>query len=113
MRKLQTSDLFNALRLIRKANLREELKPILKLAGSGELKVEDVGIEAILGFVEILAEKKAEQAIYEVLAHPFDMTTKEVEQLDLITLAEMLGQLSRENDLKHFFTLLASMNSKR
>lgn len=112
MRKLQTSDVFNAMRLIKKANLREEIKPLLKMAGSGELKVEDVGITGILSLIEILTEKKCEQAIYEVLAAPFEMTVKEVEEMDLIAFAESLEKLAKENDLKRFFTLLAGLNSK-
>ena len=112
MRKLQTSDVFNAMRVLKKANFKEEIKPILKMAGSGELKVEDVGIEGILGVIEILAEKKSEQALYEVLAPVFEVTIKEVEQMDLITLAENLETLAKENDLKRFFTLLAGLNQK-
>jgi len=113
MRKLQTSDLFNALRLIKKANLKEEVKPLLKLAGSGEMKVEDIGIEGILGLVEIMTESKAEKAIYEVLAAPFQTTAKEVEQMDLLTLAENLETMAKENDLRRFFTLLAGLNQKK
>ncbi len=113
MRKLQTSDIFNALRLIKKANLREEIKPILKLASEGSMQVEDIGIEGIISLIEIMSEKKAEQAIYEVLAAPFEMTAKEVEQMDIISLAESLKILAQENDLKGFFTLLAGLISKK
>ena len=77
------------------------------------MKVEDVGIEGILSLIEILAEKKCEQAIYEVLAGPFEMAPKEVEQMDLIALAENLETLAKENDLKRFFTLLAGLLSKK
>lgn len=113
MRKLQTSDLFSALRLIRKANLKEEIKPILKMAGSGQMEVEDVGIEGILSVIEILSEKKSEQAIYEVLSGPFEMEPEQIEKMDLCTLVERLETLARENDLKRFFTLLAGLNSKK
>lgn len=107
MRKIQTTDLFNALRMIRKANLKEDIKPILKMAGSGDLKVEDVGISGILAFIEILSEKKCEQAIYEVLAPIFEVDVKDVAKMDLIELVENLQTLAKENDLKRFFTLLA------
>ena len=102
MRKLQTSDLFSALRMIRKVNLKEEIKPILKLAGSGKLKVEDVGVEGIISFIEILAEKKSEQAIYEVLAGPFEMDPKDIEKMDIIAFSEYLQTLAQESDLKRF-----------
>ena len=113
MRKIQTSDVFNAMRLIKKANLKEEIKPILKMASSGELNIEDVGIEGILSFVEILTEKKSEQAIYEVLAGPFEMEAKEVEKMELNDLVDNLDLLSKENDLKRFFTLLVGLTGKK
>jgi len=113
MRKLQTSDIFNTLRLIKKANLKEEIKPILQMASEGDLNVKEVGINGILGVLEILSEKKAEHAIYEVLAGPFEITPEQVEQMDILTLTENIETLIGENDLKRFFTLLAGMNSKK
>jgi len=113
MRKLQSSDLFATLRVIKKANLKEEIKPIIKKASEGEMDLKDVGIEGMLGVVEILTEKKAEKAIYEVLAGPFEITVDEVEKMDLIELAENLETLAQENDLKRFFTLLAGLTSKK
>ncbi len=112
MRKLQTSDIFSALRLIKKAKLKEEVKPLLLLAGSGEAKVEDIGIEGILTLVEALSEKQSEQGMYEFLAGPLEMAPQEVEKMDLIDLAEHLETLARENDLKRFFSLLSGLNSK-
>lgn len=112
MRKLQTQDLFNALRLIKKANLREEIKPLLKIAGEGNMSVEDVGIEGILYFIEILSEKKAENAIYEILAGPFETTAKDIEKMDLFELTENIEILLKENNIKCFFTLLAGLNKK-
>ncbi len=113
MRKLQPSDLFTALRLIKKANLKEEIKPILKLASSGELKVEDVGIEGILSVIEIISEKKSEQAFFDILSGPFEMDAKQVAALDLNEFADKIEQLVRENDLNRFFILLAGLNSKK
>lgn len=113
MRKLITQDVFNALRAIKKANLREELKPILKLAGSGNLNIEDVGLEGMLSVIEIFSEKKSEKAIYEVLSGPFEKTVEEIENMNLIDLAENLEAIVGENDIKRFFTLLAGLNSKK
>ncbi len=113
MRKLQTQDVFATMRAIKRANLKEEIKPILKKVSDEGLAVEDAGLEGILGLIEIFAEKKSEQAIYEVLAGPFEMDTKEVETLDLSILAENLETLSKENNLKRFFTLLAGLITKK
>ena len=112
MRKLKMSDIFTAMRVIKKAGLKEEIKPLIRTAGSGELNVEDVGIEGILTMIEILSEKKSEQAIYEVLAGPFEMTPEEVQNLDLDRLQDLLGDLAKENDLKRFFISLSGLLSK-
>ena len=112
MRKIKTSDVFNALRMIKKANLREEIKPILKQAINSELSIEDMGIDGILGVVEILTENKSEKAFYEVLAGPFEMAAEEVEELDLMLFVDNIETLVKENDLNRFFTLLAGLISK-
>ena len=113
MRKLQTSDLFSALRLIKKAGLKEEIKPLLKMAADGGFSVEDVGIEGILCLIEAITDRKSEIAIYEVLSGPFEVDAKQVEQMDLCTLADNLQALAKENDLKRFFSLLSALNSKQ
>lgn len=112
MRKLQTSDMFSAMRLIKKANLKEEIKPILKRASQKGISIQDVGIEAILDFMGIMSEKNTEQAIYEVLAGPFEMKAKEVEAMPPTQLVENLKELAKENDLKAFFQALFGLMSK-
>lgn len=113
MRKIQTSDVFAAMRLIRRAKMREEIKPFLKLASTGELSVEDIGIEGIIGLLEMVGEKQAEQGIYEVLSGPFEIATDEVAKLELDALIENLQALAKENDLKRFFTLLVDLMSTK
>lgn len=109
MRKLRTIDVFSAMRILQKANLKEELKPFIKKVAEGKSTLEDVGIEGILTVIEILSEKKAESAIYEFLANPFEMTPKEVENLELSELSSNLCEMAKENDIKAFFTSLSSL----
>lgn len=106
MRKLKTTDVFEAMRVIRKANVKEEMTPFIKEAAEGGKAVEDVGIMGILTLFEILSEKKAEQGIYDFLAGPFEMDPKEVANMDLTELGNKLKELREENDLKTFFTSL-------
>lgn len=113
MRKLQTNDVFAALRVIKAANLREEIKPVLKKAAEGKADVQSVGIDGILSLVELLSEKKAESAMYEVLAGPFEMSAAEVAALDIVTLAENIQTLARENDLKVFFGYVSGILGKK
>lgn len=109
MRKLQTKDIFSVLRLIQKSNLKEELKPMIAMAAAGEMKVEDIGLEGVLTMIEIFSAAKSESAIYEFLAGPFELESEQVKEMDLCTLAENLERLSKENDLKHFFTILQGL----
>ena len=113
MRKLQTKDLFNFARAISKANLKEEIKPILKLAAEGNMSVEDIGIEGFLTVMEILTAKKSEWLIYEVLASPLEISPEEIEAMELDKLITMFGEFSKENDLKNFFILLSNMIIKK
>lgn len=113
MRKLQTQDVFATMRAIKRANLKEGIKPIIMKVSNEGLALEDAGLEGILGLIEIFAEKKSEQAIYEVLAGPFETTAEEIETMDLIILVENLEKLSKENDLQRFFTLLAGLITKK
>lgn len=112
MRKLNTSDVFSALRFIRAANLREEVKPLLKAAASGEASVEDVGIDGILTLIEALSEKRAEEALYSVLAGPLEVEAREVAAMELTDLADNLKAIAEENDLKTFFGYVSGILGK-
>lgn len=107
MRKLKTTDVFATMRIIKKTGMKEDLIPLIKKATAENL--EDIGIEGFLTIIEILSEKNSEKAIYEVLAGPFEMTAKEVENLELDELAKLLEQLGNENNVKNFFKALSSV----
>lgn len=113
MRKLNTSDIFAALRVIRAANLREELKPLLKRAAEGSASLEDVGIDGIISAMEMMAEKKAERAVYEVLAGPLEISADEVAALDILDFAQRVEQIAKENDLKAFFGYVSGILGKK
>jgi len=113
MRKLQTKDVFSALRIIKKVGLKEEMKPVFKLAASGELGVEDIGVEGMLTVIEIFAEHKAETCLYEVLSGPFEMTIEEVGEMNINDLLVNIQEMASENDLKSFFSSLVGMIGKK
>lgn len=112
MRKLNTSDVFAMARVVRASGMREELRGLIKQAAETDAKVEDVGIDGFLTILEALAEKKAEAAIYEVLAGPFQTTAQEVASMQLDELMENLKRLVEENDLTRFFTWLSGILGK-
>lgn len=112
MRKLVTTDVFEALRLVKKSGLKEELAPLIKDIAQKGTSAIDSGIMGILTVVEIFAENKCEQMIYGLLAGPFEMKPEEVAGLELDVLAEKLEQLGKENDIRRFFTVLSGLLSK-
>lgn len=113
MRLLKSKDLFAAMRVIKTAKIREELKAIMSKAGEKGADPADVGMEAFLMIIEALSEKKAERCMYELIAGPAEMKPEEVENLPLDELMTIIKTIAEENDLKGFFTTLSGlMNSK-
>lgn len=117
MRKLKTTDVFTALRIIKKANIREELKPVMlsvaEKVANGTADVSDIGLDGVLAVLEALSEKGAEQGIYEFLAGPFECTPKKVADMELALLIKNLQELAEENDLASFFHSLSGMTTTR
>jgi len=114
MRKLNTPDVFKAFRVITKSSLKDELQKVIEdLAKNGFDTVEKVGIEGILATIGCLSDEKTEKMFYEVLAGPFEMTAKQVAELDIETMGQMLTELYKENNLKSFFTALSGLMNKK
>ena len=113
MRKLVTTDVFRACRIVTKSGLKEKLLPLIKRIGENEMTVEDVGINGILTVLEVVTDEGCERLIYDWLAGPFEMTAQEVANLELDAFIASLTQLSEENDLKNFFTALFKLISKK
>lgn len=111
MRKIKTVDVFEALRLVQKSGLKEELVPVIeKLANE---TVEHAGIMGFLTLVEVFADAKSEKLIYEWLAKICECSPKEIAEWDLDTLATNMNTLAEENDLRNFFTSLSGLISKK
>ena len=111
MKKLQTSDIFAAMRVVKAADVKEQLKPILRKVSEGKTSVEDIGIEAVLTILECAANVKAESAVYNFLSSPFEMSADEVAALPLDAFMANLEKLAKENDLGGFFKRLSDLMS--
>ena len=114
MRKLNTSDAFAAVRIIRASGMREELVALIKRvsASKDESPAKVVGFEGFLVVMEALGEKKAEAAVYELLAGPFEMPAEEIAVMDLDVLVDQLKELVELNNLKSFFNFVSSILGK-
>ncbi|MBR6351222.1 MAG: hypothetical protein IKR93_02740 [Firmicutes bacterium] len=113
MRKLRTTDVFVAARLVTGSGLREDLAPLIKkIADEGYDDIANVGLNGILTALETFSSKKCEQMFYEFLAGPFEMAPEEVAELDIDVMYENLSRLVEENNLRNFMNALSKLISK-
>lgn len=112
MRLFNTSDVFAMARVVRASGIRAELRDLVSRAVESDTPAQEIGIEGFLTILEALAEKKAEVAIYEVLAGPMELTANEVAGMPLTQLAENFKQMAEENDLKRFFDYVSGILGK-
>ena len=101
MRKLKSTDIFKFSKLVKKSKLKESVISV-NMEEKGEMQM---GMYLIFSVLEGLAEEGAEQEFYNFLAEPFELKSKEVEELDLSELMNYLEQLAKENNLTSFFKL--------
>ena len=107
MRKIATKDICAAARIIKKSGMKEELVPLVKLAA--ERSVEDIGIEGILTVLEVVSEKKCEDAVYDVLSGPLEIPAKDIAVMPLDELTHLLEELAAQNNIRNFFKALSGM----
>ena len=106
MRKLKTSDIPSFCRCLKKIGLKDKIQAVAKEANNVK-DVWDKGFDMIWGIFDLATEAEGETALYEFLAGPFEMSAKEVEDLDIEVLFANLKQLAEENNLLSFFKFAA------
>ena len=113
MRKLNTADVFAMARIVRASGLRDDLREVILRVSEKGLSTAAVGIDGMLVVMEAVAEKKAESAIYEALAGPFEIPAADIATMELDVLLDNLKQLAEANDLKRFFDLVSRILGKK
>jgi len=126
VRKLNTADLFEFMRMVKRTGVKDELKKVAKNMPKKEKKpqlkvVEDgddnsqelivkeapsqaeVGIDLAFSVMEIFANKKAEEEIYAFIARPFQCTPEEVAENDLMDTIEKLKDVADAQKWASFF----------
>ena len=102
MRKLKTADIPVFCRCMKRLGVKDQIRE-LALKANSVADVWDFGFDFIWNLFDIATEKNGEEARYEFLAGPFEMTPKEVRDLDLDVLIANVQQLVQENKLGGFF----------
>lgn len=133
-RKLNTSDLFRASRLIKKVSFKEKLAKLLNDISGVKEKIQSVidesenqdedseknveniipavdatsvGVDFVFNLIEIVTEENVEKELYEFLSPILHLNPEEVEIMELDMLAECLMMVSNVGGWKHFFTRYA------
>lgn len=114
MRKLITADVFAFARVIKASGMREQLTAyVRKLAAQDKaLDVETVGYEGMLVIIESLAERKAENTLYEALASIAEMTPDEIRNLPPAEFFRLFKEISEDNNLEAFFGYVSDILGK-
>ena len=111
MRKILTSDVFAAVRIIEKSGVKEDLVPLIKDIAAKGTSALDSGILGILTMLFSVA--KMETAIYEWLAPIVDMTSEEIRELPPMDFVGLIETLAAENDLKGFFKYVSDLLARK
>lgn len=114
MRKIITADVFAFARVIKASGMREQLTAFIrKLAAQDkELDVEAVGYEGLLVMIEALAERKAENALYEALGSIAEMKPSDIQNLPPAEFFKLFKDISEENDINAFFGYVSGILGK-
>lgn len=116
MRKLNIKDAFTLARIIKKANIKEEIADfanriaVKKNSKDETVNTEAVGLEFVVTLLSSLSSKEIEQEIYALLADiRGDITADDVSKLSIPEVLDNVKTIIRENDIKSFFTSLSAL----
>lgn len=120
MRKLQTHDVFMALKLIRAAGVKDEVRAMVQMVETKEkngqkFNIRDAGMEFIFGLLEKFAGTESENAFYELLSGPLEIDVEEIKTMDPLDLVEKIQGLQEVIDgerFKNFFKSVAGLVEK-
>lgn len=107
MRKLKTADIPVLCRCVKRIGVKDHIRALAEASDS----VQDLwnfGFDFVWDLFDIATEKNGEEAIYEFLAGPFEMTPEQVRDLDLDVMVANVQQLVTENNLASFFKFAAA-----
>lgn len=102
MRKIKTNELFVFSRYLKSIGIRDDVKSIAMTSNSME-DAASHGFDLLWSILDKATEKDGERGLYEFLAGPFEMSVKQISELDISEFIAMLKELASENDLTSFF----------
>lgn len=98
MRRSNTNDLFNIVRLVNDLGLKDDFFK----AQQGKDDLEKIGFDFIFDILSKASTKEMQNRIYEVLAEPFEMPVEEVGKLEIDVLIKNFMECFNLATLKTF-----------
>ena len=99
MKKLTGKHIFQMAKIIKAADLKDELGSVIAKNKEGA-SIDQVGIEAVMTIISACGNDQVERKMYEMLD---DLFEAKVEDMSLEAIATSFKQLAKENDLLSFF----------
>ena len=114
MRRLTSEDTFRAIRLVKTAGIKDEIKKMAKVVEQmqkekKEIDIEEIGCDFFFNIVDGMADEKTEALLYLFLSGPLEITPDEVRKMSLWDLSGKIKELIRFEDpegWRNFFKLL-------
>ncbi len=107
MRKLNTQDVFKLARLIKKANLKDDIKNLFeksqRMEGDKDVRQKELGFETALVIIEKTADEGVENEFYSLLAGIAEKTSDDIKTLSIEAMIELFIQVAKENNVVTFF----------
>ncbi|MGN0503062.1 MAG: hypothetical protein ACI4HN_09060 [Ruminococcus sp.] len=108
MRKFTLPDAFAFARILKAADIKNEVinfaKEILARKNKKQkINIEEIGLEFVITIITAAADVKVEEKIYSFLSSVCEMDIENIKKLNLAQIKEIIKIIIAENDLKTFF----------
>lgn len=110
MRNLNGHDVFMALRVLKKIGVKDELMELAQNMREGKVESQEkVGARLIFGILANAGDEEAERAFFEFLAGPLEAPGKELAQMDLLDLGDLIDKYISEMDRERWSDFFRSL----
>lgn len=109
MRKLVFGDVPAFCRVLKRCGLSKDQVREIALNSDTLKDAWSKGFEIFWAVFDCASEPAGENAIYEFLSGPFEMTPEDVRSMELTSLVNSLKMLAKENNLTDFFKSAAAL----
>lgn len=113
MRKLQTSDLFSAMRLVSKIDLKRDLQEIYRRSQEAHMSQREAGLEVFYILLSKAAEEKTEALVYEFLADIFEVKPESIRTMPPTEMFEKVFEAAGPAEWMDFFGKVRRLTAQK